>query len=84
MNKDNFNMSSMYRKLQNYGQKMEWRGLLYGNTVRPKLASFFGSPVIVSWPQKDRLVKFRLLDNMNCCFCAEQETMNHIFSECNT
>ncbi|XP_058771937.1 uncharacterized protein LOC131645486 [Vicia villosa] len=80
----NFNMSKVYRKLQDYGVKVDWKNLVYGNNARPRACFMLWLTCHEKLATKDRLHKFGMIDNRDCCFCAEEESINHLFFECNT
>ncbi|XP_058727135.1 uncharacterized protein LOC131598566 [Vicia villosa] len=84
MKESNFNMGRMYRKLQDYGQKVNWKNLMYGNNARPCTNFILWLACHGRLATKDRLYKFGMTDNTSCCFCPKVESLNHLFFECET
>ncbi|KAH1252729.1 hypothetical protein GmHk_04G009618 [Glycine max] len=76
------NMGKLYRKLQYCGQRMEWNNLLYGNTARPRANFILWLACHGRLSTKDRLCKYGMIDDKSCCFCSEEESMNHLFFAC--
>lgn len=59
-----------------------WRKLWYGNMARPKALSTkwlaFQNPLTT----KDKLYKFGIIDQEECCFCREKETVQQSLFKC--
>ncbi|XP_058776158.1 uncharacterized protein LOC131650461 [Vicia villosa] len=75
-------MGKMYRILQTYGSKVEWRNLQYNNNARPRLKFIFWMACHERLATKDRLCKFGFVKDTKCGFCAKDESVNHLFFEC--
>lgn len=75
-------MGKLYRKLQDCGQRKEWKNLLYGNTARPRANFILWLACHGRLSTKDRLCKYGMIDDKSCCFCSEEESMNHLFFAC--
>lgn len=82
MNKNSFNMSQVYKALQCWDQKVEWRDLMYGNMATLRACFIMWLACQGKLSTKDRLFKFGMIDNTNCCFCSDEESINHIFFIC--
>ncbi|KAL5146890.1 putative ribonuclease H protein [Glycine soja] len=82
MIRGSINMGKLYRKLQDCGQRKEWKNLLYGNTARPRANFILWLACHGRLSTKDRLCKYGMIDDKSCCFCSEEESMNHLFFVC--
>lgn len=74
-----FSMKKMYYELNIVEPKVPWSFLFYGNKARPKAQMI---PWLVCHGKivtKSRLHKFGMIDNVYCCVCANEETLNHMF-----
>ncbi|CAK8562475.1 unnamed protein product [Lathyrus sativus] len=75
-------MSKMYMKLRERGQPVEWKTLVYGNNAKPRVNFILWLSFHGRLATKDRLLKYGMLDNSTYCFCTREETLNHLFFEC--
>ncbi|XP_058783432.1 uncharacterized protein LOC131658115 [Vicia villosa] len=82
MNNNFFNMSHVYYTLQCWDQKVKWRDLMYGNMARPRACFIMWLACQSKLSTKDRLFKFGMIDNTSCCFCLNEESINHLFFIC--
>ncbi|XP_058764808.1 uncharacterized protein LOC131635498 [Vicia villosa] len=77
-----FSMGKMYRILQTYGSKVEWRNLQYNNNAKPRSKFMFWMACHERLATKDRLCKFGFVKDTKCGFCVKDESVNHLFFEC--
>lgn len=72
----------MYNGLKEQQQEVLWRKLWYDNATRPK-------PLFILWmtcheilATKNKLYRFGMLDNDECCFCRNKKTLEHLMFSC--
>ncbi|CAK8562587.1 unnamed protein product [Lathyrus sativus] len=75
-------MSRLYVKLHDCGQLVEWKNLVYGNNARPRANFILWLACHGRLATKDKLLKYGMIDNNECWFYAKEETLNHLFFEC--
>jgi hypothetical protein len=75
-------MSRLYMRLHECGQQVDWKTLVYGNNARPRANFILWLACHGRLATKDRLLKYGMIDNNTCCFCTKEETLNHLFFEC--
>ncbi|CAJ2661953.1 unnamed protein product [Trifolium pratense] len=59
-----------------------WRQTMYQNMARPRALFVFWLACHCRLATKDRLQKFGVIVNLKCCFCHNDETINHLFFGC--
>jgi hypothetical protein len=71
----------VYNFLRNDYPVVDWKVTVYGN-IRPRAIFIFWLACHGRLATKDRLGKFGVTVNMQCCFCSKEETLNHLFFGC--
>ncbi|XP_058782892.1 uncharacterized protein LOC131657519 [Vicia villosa] len=79
-----FNKGMAYRNLQNYGHKVMWKNLLYGNNARSRASFIFWLACHERLATKYKLYKFSLTDNTTCYLCLQEESIRQLLFECDT
>jgi hypothetical protein len=59
-----------------------WRQTLYQNMARPRALFIFWLACHCMLATKDRLQKFGVVVDLKCCFCHNEESINHLFFGC--
>lgn len=77
-----FNMGRMYSIIQGTTQKVEWRGLMFGNNARPRAVFILWLVCHERLSTKDRFFRFGMIDNKKCCLCSGEESIKHLFFDC--
>lgn len=57
---------------------------MYGNLARPKAQLVLWLACHGRLATKDRLHRFGMIDNIQCCFCSQTKTLDHQRFECCT
>lgn len=82
--KDKFNMNKVYIALQESNQQVDWKDLMYVNMARPRTCFILWLACQDKLATKDRFFRFGMINNIACCFCTNDESINHLFFECQT
>ncbi|XP_058777120.1 uncharacterized protein LOC131651476 [Vicia villosa] len=77
-----FSMRDAYNSLQMHNNRVSWRSILYHNIARPRAIFILWLACNGRLATKDRLRKFGMLESDECCFCHNQETIQHLLFEC--
>ncbi|CAI8599460.1 unnamed protein product [Vicia faba] len=59
-----------------------WRAIFYGNMARPRAKLLLWNACHQKLPTKERLLRFGLINEAKCNWCAEVETQHHLFFNC--
>lgn len=68
----------MYISMKDYHQVVQWRKILNGNVVRPRVNHILWMTFHDRLATKDRTNHFGLLENKTCCFYRNRETLQHL------
>ncbi|XP_058772435.1 uncharacterized protein LOC131646416 [Vicia villosa] len=75
---------AMYEDLKDSSQQdVAWRKMLFHNLARPRAVHILWRACHNSLATKERLCRFGMLANMDCCFCGAVESLQHLLFECN-
>ncbi|XP_058726253.1 uncharacterized protein LOC131597580 [Vicia villosa] len=77
-----FRKKRIYNGLLTNIQPVEWRYLMYDNEARPRAVFTMWLACHGRLATKARLMKFGMLDNKDCMFCATEEDLNHLRFDC--
>ncbi|CAL5187192.1 unnamed protein product [Lathyrus oleraceus] len=77
-----FETKKVYNFIKEEYPKVDWRHLLYMNFMRPRALFVIWLAFHNRLTTKERLHRFGLLDNNQCNFCLQMETINHFFFSC--
>lgn len=77
-----FRMKDVYNMLCSDVPKIPWCRLFQNNIARPRALMTIWLACHGRLDTKYQLFKFGLVDDNNCCFCANEETINHLFYGC--
>lgn len=80
--KNKSNVKTMYIGLNVEDPKLPWHKLFYHKKVKPMVQMLLWFVCNGRVAIKVRLHKFGIVDNAQCCFCAKNETVNHLFFDC--
>lgn len=64
------------------GAIVSWYKMLLSNCARPREKMIFWLACHNRLAAKNRLVKLGLLNDSKCIFCGKEETIQHLFFEC--
>ncbi|KAK2388094.1 hypothetical protein QL285_061811 [Trifolium repens] len=73
----------VYQSLKMDHPSVEWRVTMYQNIARPRAIFILWMACHGRLATKDRLKKFGVNLDVKCCFCNQEETLNHLFFSCN-
>ncbi|XP_058784807.1 uncharacterized protein LOC131659667 [Vicia villosa] len=75
----------MYCELRGCQTDVNWKNVLYHNGARPRARFMLRMTLHGRIATKDRLVRFSIkVDDKCCCWCKENETLEHLFFACDT
>ncbi|XP_058783771.1 uncharacterized protein LOC131658501 [Vicia villosa] len=77
-----YKMKEFYLHFLAQSNDVDWKGLIMGNYARPRAKIIMWLACHGRLATKDRLVRFRMIKDVKCESCAENETMQHLFFEC--
>ncbi|XP_058783389.1 uncharacterized protein LOC131658071 [Vicia villosa] len=77
-----FNTSSMYKAICGDSVEVPWKCLFFQNRASPRTNFILWLTLLGRLSTKDRLVRFGLIQDTNCCFCQQRETLQHLFFVC--
>ncbi|XP_058742127.1 uncharacterized protein LOC131614576 [Vicia villosa] len=77
-----FHMSKMYKGLLQQEPNVDWHTLLVGNIARPRALFYLWLTCHQKLATKTRLKKFGVDIDTKCCFCQEEETLEHLLFCC--
>ncbi|XP_045815732.1 uncharacterized protein LOC123909010 [Trifolium pratense] len=72
----------VYKVLREDYPLVDWKTVMYQNIARPRAVFIFWLACHSRLATKDRLLKIGLTVNLQCCFCTQEETINHLFFGC--
>ncbi|XP_058774749.1 uncharacterized protein LOC131649019 [Vicia villosa] len=75
-------MKLVYMSFLEQSADVDWKGLVMGNQARPRAKIVLWLACHGRLATKDILVKFGFISDSKCEFCAEAETLQHLFFEC--
>ncbi|CAJ2669420.1 unnamed protein product [Trifolium pratense] len=73
---------TIYKLLREDYPLVDWKTVMYQNMARPRAVFIFWLACHSRLATKDRLLKFGLNVNLQCCFCNQEESINHLFFGC--
>ncbi|KAK2413113.1 hypothetical protein QL285_035856 [Trifolium repens] len=73
----------VYQSLKMDHPSVDWRVTMYQNIARPRAIFILWMACHGRLATKDRLRKFGVNLDVKCCFCNQEETLNHLFFSCN-
>lgn len=82
MGNNRFSMNDVYKILQRCEQKVVCSYVMYGNMDRSSACFIMWLTCHRKLSTKDRLSRFGLINNKNCCFYHREESIDHIFFLC--
>lgn len=82
LQQDMYSTRIMYQTIIGQIQDVPWKCMMYGNVARCKTIHTLWMACHKKLPTKERLTRFKLLNNNLCGFCREVETVDHPFYEC--
>lgn len=77
-----FSAKKMYIDMPVDEPKVPWNILFYYNKARPRAQMLLWLVCNAKVATKSRLHKLGMIDNAQCCFCAKEETLNHLIFGC--
>lgn len=77
-----FTMGEVYRLLSSVQNHVVWYDMIIGNNARPRVATCLWLSSHRRLATKDRLAKWGLITDTNCCLCNEVENLDHLFFVC--
>lgn len=72
-------MKDVYNTILKCDLKVDWRTLMYGNKARPRAYFILWMSYHDKLSSKDKLYRFGMIDNVKCCLCAGDESLDHLF-----
>ncbi|XP_058733386.1 uncharacterized protein LOC131604994 [Vicia villosa] len=84
LHESKFRMGKIYRDLNRNYTNVSWSVLFAGNIARPRALYCLWLACHKRLATRERLAKFGLINDTNCCFCNHNETMEHLFYGCST
>ncbi|XP_058775295.1 uncharacterized protein LOC131649554 [Vicia villosa] len=82
VDKGKFHMKTIYLMLLVHEQKVSWRKLLYHIVARPRALITLWLVCHERLATRGRLHHLGMVDKKECNFCAKEETVQHLFFEC--
>ncbi|XP_058768387.1 uncharacterized protein LOC131642117 [Vicia villosa] len=79
-----YTTARMYRELRGPQLDVTWKHLIYYNYARPRARFTLWMALLNRLATKDRIARFGVNTNGECCWCKQVETLDHIFFECTT
>ncbi|XP_058763598.1 uncharacterized protein LOC131637052 [Vicia villosa] len=79
---EKFKTRDSYELLRETQPLVSWRSVFYANHARPRALFHLWLLMLGRIPTKDRLVKFGVQVEQRCCFCIENESIDHLFFQC--
>ncbi|XP_058726861.1 uncharacterized protein LOC131598262 [Vicia villosa] len=73
---------TMYKELRGDRIQVCWRKILFTNYARPRAIFTLWMALRGRLPTRDRLHKFGMTIERNCCFCDAEESLEHLFFMC--
>ncbi|XP_058783084.1 uncharacterized protein LOC131657737 [Vicia villosa] len=83
LSSEKFKMGTIYKDLMQHHQTVNWFVVIAGNRARPRALFCLWLACHRRLATKDRLAKFGVIQDTQCCFCREAETLDHLFYKCN-
>lgn len=80
--KRKFCMREMYKGLSTNIPKVQWYGLFCNNLASPRALMALQLACHGRLATKNKLKNFGMIDDRRCCFCNEEETLNHLLFGC--
>lgn len=78
-----FTIKSAWEETRKRKDKVEWYNLVWFPKAIPRYAMILWMAIKERLPTKDKLVRYDISSNDNCCFCnLGHETMDHLFFGC--
>jgi len=81
-NNGHFSVSSMYKTVSFRGIQPVYTPVIWHLNVPPKIHIFLWLMANNKTLTRSNLAKRQKVDNISCLFCAETETVNHLFFDC--
>ncbi|XP_058727130.1 uncharacterized protein LOC131598561 [Vicia villosa] len=82
LNGEKFRTRDSYELMRETQPPVSWRTVFYANNARPRSIFHLWLLMLGRIPTKDRLVKFGVQVDQKCCFCIENESIDHLFFQC--
>lgn len=81
--KDQFKFKDIWEEIREKNTEVIWSDVVWSKSIPPKMAHTLYKAIMRKLPTKDRLKKWKILDDSKCNFCCiEEETHDHIFFDC--
>lgn len=77
-----FQTRKVYAGFNNTLHEVSWRKVFYNNSARHRALFILWMACHERLATKERLMRFEMVDDDNCCFCRDRETLNHLFFQC--
>lgn len=77
-----FNRCNIYKLLSGADVVVNWFRLFCGNIARPRSLFMLWLLCHEKMATRDRMARFGFIDHVQCSFCMEEETNDHIFFGC--
>ncbi|XP_058759430.1 uncharacterized protein LOC131632718 [Vicia villosa] len=77
-----FKVGDMYRGMMQQDPNVDWHILLEGNIARPRALFCLWLECHQRLATKMHLKKFGVDIDIKCCFCQEEETLDHLMFNC--
>ncbi|XP_058769981.1 uncharacterized protein LOC131643698 [Vicia villosa] len=77
-----FSLGSAYKVLYSDNNFVAWYDLIAGNMARPRAVTYLWLTCHRRMATKDRLAKWGIIGDVQCCLCHEIENIDHLFFEC--
>ncbi|XP_058783374.1 uncharacterized protein LOC131658055 [Vicia villosa] len=79
---DKFNTGKHYQLIRGGREQVTWKKVLFHNNARPRAKFHLWLVLVGRILTKDRLTKFGIITDKGCCFCQEDETIDHLYFGC--
>ena len=78
-----YSVSSAWNFIQTHHSKVPWFRILWGQMHIPRHSFICWLAMKKRLATKNRLLKWRLVNDASCCFCGyNEESLNHLFFDC--
>ncbi|XP_058748415.1 uncharacterized protein LOC131621393 [Vicia villosa] len=77
-----FNTAANYRIICGDSVMVPWKHIFYQNRASPRAKFTLWLAMLGGLSTKDRMERFRMIHEKQCCFCLQQETLSHLYFDC--
>ncbi|XP_058757124.1 uncharacterized protein LOC131630357 [Vicia villosa] len=82
INSGRYKTGAVYKELCGNMEHVSWKHILIDNHARPRACFTLWMALLKRLPTKKRLVRFGIVVNLKCCFCDEEEDIQHLLFGC--